>query len=332
MVLFTRGQAYQQIQKHRKRLRTWMNLFDSRMSVEQFIQHEHNSTDSKYRCPAWDASYRCNFRKDNRLFFAMNFWRTFPESLREDVDQFEGLFPDLRYDYGGLEDQYFFVHRLACEHLVDVAEAEGFGGVAISAAGDNCRLIIKSLQDRRRLWGDIYTIGDWPDCHPNRLELPADIRQSLSAGQATLDILRSLLGRWRSPKAGPESPATVPDSTKPIWDSESSQVHENALTVPAMPTKYSGSKPTLAGSLQLRLCERKAWNQYQQAMDNNSELITDKEVYNWFVDKLADESDKLPSFDTWAKYIRNARAAAGQPKNRRGVAHETRSVVSAKRL
>ncbi len=82
----------------------------------------------------------------------------------------------------------------------------------------------------------------------------------------------------------------------------------------------------------LRPCDDKAWSQYRRALEDNPELTTDQAAYDWFIEHIADEGETLPAFASWVKYVRLARAAAGEQKNKRGVGHETRSVVSPKRL
>ena len=82
----------------------------------------------------------------------------------------------------------------------------------------------------------------------------------------------------------------------------------------------------------LRPCDDKAWSQYRLAIKDNPELTTDQAAYDWFIEHVADEGETLPAFATWVKYLRLARAVAGEQKNKRGVGHETRSVVSVERL
>jgi len=82
----------------------------------------------------------------------------------------------------------------------------------------------------------------------------------------------------------------------------------------------------------LRPCDDKAWSQYRRAIEDNPELTTDQAAYDWFIEHVADEGESLPAFASWVKYVRLARADAGEQKNKRGVGHETRSVVPAKRL
>lgn len=74
-----------------------------------------------------------------------------------------------------------------------------------------------------------------------------------------------------------------------------------------------------------------AWKQYESAIQANGELEdkSDKEVYEW----LREQSDlELPKFETWDRYVREARKALGLQKYGRGVGVTTRSVVSVKDL
>lgn len=83
-------------------------------------------------------------------------------------------------------------------------------------------------------------------------------------------------------------------------------------------------------SEKLRPCASKAWTQYQIAIKSEAELKTDQEAYRWYIDNFADDDETLPEFATWVRYVREARAAKGKQKNRRGGAVETRSVVKSK--
>lgn len=85
--------------------------------------------------------------------------------------------------------------------------------------------------------------------------------------------------------------------------------------------------PLNSGQKTLRPCDIKAGSQYNKAMSENPELKTYQEAYDWYNKHLLDENETHPSFATWGKYVRKYRAASGLQKNRRGVGHETRSVV-----
>ncbi len=65
----------------------------------------------------------------------------------------------------------------------------------------------------------------------------------------------------------------------------------------------------------------KALSQWKSAIDQNPALSTeskDREVYDWLEDHC--DGDRLPSFETWSRYLREARSNVGLSKNssRRG--------------
>ena len=92
--------------------------------------------------------------------------------------------------------------------------------------------------------------------------------------------------------------------------------------------KLSNPTTTASGLEELRPCIRKAWSQYLDATRRNAELTTDAQVYEWLETTLEEGDFKLPSFRTWQGSLSKARTALGQNKNRRGVGHTTRSVIS----
>ena len=96
---------------------------------------------------------------------------------------------------------------------------------------------------------------------------------------------------------------------------------------PQAETRASGD-----GQPQLKPCEGKAWSQHKEAVGKNTELATDRQAYDWFVDEIADDAGELPSFANWSRYLRAARKAMNQSKNGPRIGNETRSVVSVKRI
>jgi hypothetical protein len=60
----------------------------------------------------------------------------------------------------------------------------------------------------------------------------------------------------------------------------------------------------------------RAYAQYLDAIRRNTALTdaSDQDVYAWLQDYL-DEGEKLPTFATWSKYVREARKATGTNKN-----------------
>ncbi len=107
----------------------------------------------------------------------------------------------------------------------------------------------------------------------------------------------------------------IPGEASPSGESKTVPILFNPTT----------TAPGLEG---LRPCIRKAWSQYQDATRRNAELTTDAQVYEWLETTLEEGDFKLPSFRTWQGSLSKARTALGQNKNRKGVGHQTRSVIS----
>jgi hypothetical protein len=59
---------------------------------------------------------------------------------------------------------------------------------------------------------------------------------------------------------------------------------------------------------------QKAYQQWQWAMRQSTELETDQQAYDWLTEHQ-DEDEQLPSFSTWARYVRDARDAYGTSKH-----------------
>jgi hypothetical protein len=57
----------------------------------------------------------------------------------------------------------------------------------------------------------------------------------------------------------------------------------------------------------LKPSREKAYQQFLWAMEQDRSLKTDQGVYDW-LKKHSDEPEELPAFDTWSKYLREARA------------------------
>ncbi|MCG3179635.1 MAG: hypothetical protein BIFFINMI_01976 [Phycisphaerae bacterium] len=66
----------------------------------------------------------------------------------------------------------------------------------------------------------------------------------------------------------------------------------------------------------LEPAERKAYQQYAYAVEQSAMPITkDREAYDWLAAHL-DSGDKLPAYETWTRYLRSARKALGEQKNK----------------
>jgi hypothetical protein len=69
---------------------------------------------------------------------------------------------------------------------------------------------------------------------------------------------------------------------------------------------------------------QKAYSQYQWAVRTNAKLqgATDQQVYDWLAAHIED-GEQLPSFSTWGRYLRDARATHGTSKHNRRAGRET---------
>lgn len=140
-----------------------------------------------------------------------------------------------------------------------------------------------------------------------------------AASVQAIDVLMS----WLDDVPKPETEATS-EPPKPV--------EPQAETLAGGDYAAGDRAEAIGKPAKLRPCDDKAWSQYRLAIEDNPELTTDQAAYDWFIEHVADEGESLPAFASWVKYVRLARADAGEQKNKRGVGHETRSVVPAKRL
>jgi hypothetical protein len=81
----------------------------------------------------------------------------------------------------------------------------------------------------------------------------------------------------------------------------------------------------------LPVSRRKAYGQYRDALRRNPDFgdePTEEAVYNWVKEHWDPNDGKLPKFTTWSRYLREARAAVGEQKNKpRGGRPAGKSVV-----
>src|SRR5262249_23061222 len=73
----------------------------------------------------------------------------------------------------------------------------------------------------------------------------------------------------------------------------------------------------------------KAYSQWKWAIEQNAEFsdeTTDHEVYKWLEEHW--DGDKLPSFASWSRYLRNARRTHGESKYSPRRGRTGRSIVS----
>lgn len=73
-------------------------------------------------------------------------------------------------------------------------------------------------------------------------------------------------------------------------------------------------------------CELKAYGQYLKAKESDPQIVTDQDAYEW-IENRPEDGEKLPPFDTWVRYVRKARKAAGTQKNKPRGNRSGRSVM-----
>jgi hypothetical protein len=119
----------------------------------------------------------------------------------------------------------------------------------------------------------------------------------------------------------------TPVSTAPA--AITAQAEELDTGEPSMqPDHPTNKQAEITGDTKLSPSRLKAWGQFRWAINENAALdgATDREVYEWLEENYKQES--LPSFATWGRYLREARAASGARKhNPRAGRNPGRSVV-----
>ena len=82
----------------------------------------------------------------------------------------------------------------------------------------------------------------------------------------------------------------------------------------------------------LRPCDKKAFSQYQHAIEQDPSIESDDEAYDWLVEDLRADGISLTRRDNWKRYVGRARTHYGKQKNGPRIGNETHSVVSATRI
>lgn len=82
----------------------------------------------------------------------------------------------------------------------------------------------------------------------------------------------------------------------------------------------------------LRPCDKKAFSQYEHAIEKEPSIVSDDEAYDWLVEDLRADGISLTRRDNWKRYVGRARTHYGKQKNGPRIGNETHSVVSATRL
>ncbi len=158
----------------------------------------------KYR-PDPDDGCNGTIPKGQRLLLAILFWKMYPWMLRSSLDRYWLKYPELEHEYSFSEIDFSNVYNRVCVYLMHVADLEGFNSTAISVAGRICHEIVKNRRDRQRLWGDDYSPGYWPECHPDLLNVRPDHCQSILSGAAEIDRLSLRMMQWLSQQSDADS-------------------------------------------------------------------------------------------------------------------------------
>lgn len=109
------------------------------------------------------------------------------------------------------------------------------------------------------------------------------------------------------------------------------------------PTGKKGGEPNRYAALdKLKPAHRKAWFSFVYAEAKSKRRLEDRDAYNWIEENGIDPDEeqsgelvdyKLPSFETWDRYLREARKATGEQKYTPRRGRETgRSVVKGSKI
>jgi hypothetical protein len=116
-------------------------------------------------------------------------------------------------------------------------------------------------------------------------------------------------------------------STDVLWEWWRSE--REARTATAVSDQAAAGQGEEVGAVHLAPSRRKAYQQYLWALRTNTELqgARDQEVYDWLKEHL-DEDEELPRFDTWKRYLGEARAAYDTRKHNSRAGRESgRSII-----
>ena len=106
-----------------------------------------------------------------------------------------------------------------------------------------------------------------------------------------------------------------------IFDGESAkgQALPSKLAVAAALTEKCGDDGLLpngqAGRRKLKPCEEIAYSQYRNACQEQPELKTDRDAYEWLAHRV-DTADELTAFSNWGCYLSRARSFYGVLKHK----------------
>jgi hypothetical protein len=197
----------------------------------------------------------------------------------------------------------------------DEADARAFvAGVLRSALRGDRDMVLRSLHAARREGGAFSAAAERAFTAARRLSVGRLMRDLAGAIHCHPDQLwpdyESANGRALPADTGASGgggPALPDDAAERTDGSASGEADKPGDTSDG---DESAAIPKLAPSRQ------KAFGQFRWAIEQNAALdgAADRDVYDWLTEHL-DDGEQLPTFETWGRYLREARAAADARKN-----------------
>jgi hypothetical protein len=174
---------------------------------------------------------------------------------------------------------------------------------------------LESPLDSKAMLEVIRRTSEALGCHP--LDEVADLPVS--------EVVAALL----SPQGKTDSPGGTTDpssdsSTTPGTPPENMREAKGTTGTPTPPERAKSR------NYRKRVPEsrERAFNQYLAAVREIGDNATDWDAFNWF--EAREDIERGLGFDTWSRYVREGRKAAGQSKNTPRKGRECRSAVDAK--
>jgi len=164
---------------------------------------------------------------------------------------------------------------------------------------------------------------------PDYQKLTASERQRFSDGLSVLKRLKTKLMGETPGKSEDVELANVSVLTD-LYSKPGAAIALLLASAQARPTeteKQDGAAegPTQTDDRSLAPSRFIALDQYDREIEQNPHLAekTDRDVYDW----LCEHEENLPSFETWSRYLREARAVCNRQKNTPRKGRHARSVV-----
>lgn len=145
-----------------------------------------------------------------------------------------------------------------------------------------------------------------------RLRANGHAAEDLSAALEFLDKEGLIWGRYKN-VSSPQTPYAVytflPTPALRMWFENQARTKQAEETGAPRDQGGAGQGEGDGESVkeQLKPSREKAYRLFQWAMEQKPDLKTDRDVYDW-LNEYPDLPDELPTFATWCKYLREARA------------------------